>query len=399
MPLRVGAGARVDVRSFDVNATGSLVERFLAVGHELQSQVPDKLVTPIASTRHKLTSAFGWHENGSVRHYVAHVGGRDVGRCAAMVQHRARDAAGRRVGYVGLWECADGDDGEAAAHALLTMATAWLREQGCVSVVGPIDHSTWHGYRFRDGTGDGRPPCLLEPVTPGHAIAQWRAFGFVDDERYFSAEIRDPAEQVELARSLVRELVAGGWRIEQLHMRDWDALLERAHAMSCAEFKRQPHYTPITLDDFRATYEPLRRGIDPRFVLSAWAPDGEFAGFVLGAPQIGVAARAMAAGGLRGKMRAARAMWANDTVMVKTICVAKRYRALGIAIFLQHALYAAAMDTGHPKVLNMLMHVNNRSRFLTEAAGGVEFRSYVTLRMPLVAGVDAASGAPASPRG
>ncbi|MCW2926224.1 MAG: hypothetical protein JWM86_192, partial [Thermoleophilia bacterium] len=38
-------------------------------------------------------------------------------------------------------------------------------------------------------------------------------------------------------------------------------------------------------------------------------------------------------------------------------------------------------DTGHPRVCNMLMHSNNRSRFLTEAAGGVEFRTYVTLRL------------------
>ena len=68
-------------------------------------------------------------------------------------------------------------------------------------------------------------------------------------------------------------------------------------------------------------------------------------------------------------------------MMVKTICVAKPYRKLGIAILVQQALYTAALDTGHTRICNMLMHANNRSRELTAIAGGVEFRSYVTLRL------------------
>ena len=69
----------------------------------------------------------------------------------------------------------------------------------------------------------------------------------------FSAEIAEPESQVDMARGLVKELVDQGWRIRQLRSSEWDELIERIHAMSSAEFTRQPHFTPIDLDDFRAS--------------------------------------------------------------------------------------------------------------------------------------------------
>jgi GNAT superfamily N-acetyltransferase len=291
------------------------------------------------------------------------------------------DADGVPVGMVGQWECEGGEAGMAAAHALLEMAVAWLRDNGARRIVGPIDFSTWYGYRFRDGAGDGRDPHLLEPVTADHAIAQWERFGFVRDETYFSAEIADPREQMEASDALVKELVGQGWRIRQLRMREWDELIGQAHAMSMDEFRRQPYFTPITLEDFRKMYEPFRTGVDPRYVLTAWSPEGEFAGYVFGVRDLGRAQRALQAGGIRGKVAALREAWSADTIMVKTICVAKPFRQFGISIFLQAPLYRTALDTGHTRICNMLMHGNNRSRMLTELAGGQEFRSYVTMKL------------------
>ncbi|MCW2928267.1 MAG: hypothetical protein JWM86_2235 [Thermoleophilia bacterium] len=372
---------RVVVRSFDVDGPAAMVDRFVAVGLRLQRAVPLRLPADEATLRHRLSSAFGWHETNTARFFVATIDGRDVGRCGAMFDPSQRDGEGRQAGCIGLWECEDGDAGEAGAHALLGLATAWLREQGAETIVGPIDFSTWYGYRFRDGEGDGREPHLLEPVTASHAIAQWERFGFTRDETYFSAEIEDPQAVMDMSDALVKDLAEQGWRVRQLRMSEWDELLEQAHAMSMVEFQSQPYFTPISLDDFKRMYAPLKRGVDPRYVLTAWSPENELAGYVFGVRDLGRAARAVARGGIRGKLAAMREAWRTDTVMVKTICVAKPYRALGIAILLQAPLYRTAIDTGHPRVCNMLMHSNNRSRFLTEAAGGVEFRTYVTLRL------------------
>ncbi len=370
------------MRSFDVDGPAAMVDRFVAVGQRLQRAVPMRVPQAEAIVRHRLSSAFGWYATGRARHFVATIDGRDAGRCSAMLDPTQCDEQGRQVGLVGQWECEGGDDGSDAAHALLELATEWLRAQGAVDVVGPIDFSTWYGYRFLEGPGDGRDPMLTEPVTPDHAIAQWEAFGFTRDESYFSAEIRSPTDTVELARPIAKALIDDGWRVRQLRMREWDQLIEAAHAMSMEEFTRQPYFTPIELADFRAMYDGMKRGVDPRYVFTAWSPDGEFAGYVFGVRDLGRAARALDAGGIRGKVAAAREAWRADTMMVKTICVARPYRKLGVTILIQHALYCAAMDTGHTRVCNMLMHANNRSRELTAIAGGEEFRSYVTLRLP-----------------
>lgn len=379
---RSTSSTRVDVVSFDVDGARELVDRFVAVGQRLQAAVPMRVPMDPDVVRTRLTSAFAWNATGQARHFIVSVDGADIGRCSALLDPAHRDADGQPVGAIGLWECTEDEAGDAAAHALLELATTWLREQGAHDVVGPIDFSTWYGYRFRDGAGDGRDPHLLEPVTPDHAIEQWRRFGFDRDETYFSAEITDPAGQLEMSTPLVRELVAGGWQVRQLRMSQWDDLIDQVHALSMREFTRQPYFTPSTLDEFRAIYEPARRSVDPRYVFSALAPDGTFAGFVFGVRDLGAAQRALARGGIAGRVSAARAAWHADTVMVKTICVAKPYREHGVSILLQAALYRAALATGHTRVCNMLMHANNRSRMLTELAGGVEFRTYVTLRLP-----------------
>ena len=381
IPKVAPAQQRVTVRSFDVDGPATMVDRFVEVGLRLQRATPLRIPQAEAVMRHRLSSAFGWYATGTARHFVATIDGRDVGRCSAMLDPSQRDAEGRQVGLVGQWECEGGEDGLAAAHALLELAAAWLRGHDAVRIVGPIDFSTWYGYRFLDGPGDGRDPMLTEPVTPDHAIAQWESFGFAKDETYFSAEIASPTDALDMARPVAKMLVDDGWKVRQLRMREWDDLIEQAHAMSMQEFTRQPYFTPISLDDFRAMYAGMKRGVDPRYVFTAWSPDGDFAGYVFGVRDLSRAARALEGGGLRGKVRAAREAWRCDHMMVKTICVAKPYRKLGITILIQHALYCAAMDTGHTRVSNMLMHGNNRSRELTAIAGGVEFRSYVTLAL------------------
>ncbi|MCB0878991.1 MAG: hypothetical protein KDC46_08425 [Thermoleophilia bacterium] len=382
IPKVAPATRRVVVRSFEVDGPAAMVDRFVATGLRLQSAVPMRIPQAESVMRHRLSSAFGWYATGRARHFVATIDGRDIGRCSAMIDPAQLDEQGRQVGLVGQWECEGGETGLEAAHALLEMATVWLRGSGAVDVVGPVDFSTWYGYRFMDGPGDGRDPMLTEPVAAAHSVAQWESYGFTRDETYFSAEIASPVETLEMARPVAKLLIDDGWKVRQLRMREWDDLIESAYEMSMVEFARQPYFTPIELADFKAMYDGMKRGVDPRYVFTAWSPDGEFAGYVFGVRDLGRAARALAGGGVRGKLAAAREAWRADTMMVKTICVAKPYRKLGVTILIQHALYCAAMDTGHTRVCNMLMHANNRSRELTAIAGGEEFRSYVTMRLP-----------------
>jgi hypothetical protein len=67
---------------------------------------------------------------------------------------------GSRVGFIGHYERSD----ERAAQTLLQLVRKRLALAGCGIVVGPVDGSTWHRYRFVTERGD-RPPFLLEPVS------------------------------------------------------------------------------------------------------------------------------------------------------------------------------------------------------------------------------------------
>ena len=138
---------------------------------------------------------------------------------------RTRPGSGRQSGLRGPVGVRVGRGGRRrGARAARARHRAGCASRARTAIVGPVDFSTWYCYRFREGAGDGRDPMLLEPVTPDHSLAQWRSFGFVEDESYFSVEIASPTDA---ARQIVQPVVSRaastqGWRVRQLRMRDWD---------------------------------------------------------------------------------------------------------------------------------------------------------------------------------
>lgn len=373
---------RVLIESFEVDGPHHLRQRFIGVGERLQTAYPFRFRQDSEVIAHRLTSKFLWYKNGQARHFIARIDGVDVGRCSAMINlERTEDSTDHLTGLIGQWECEDGPRGLDAAHSLLEMATTWLRSMKVTSIVGPIDFSTWYSYRFMDGVGDERAALLTEPTCSPHSIEQWESFGFVRDESYFSAEIVSPTDTLAMAKPVAKSLLEQGWSVRQLRLDEWDQLIKAAYSLSMSEFTSQPYFTPIPFDEFSALYGDMKRGIDPRFVMSAWSPEGEFAGFVLGVRNLALALRSLEHGGLQGSVKALRESWRADTLMVKTVCVGRPYRRMGVVLLALHALYSAALDNGYARICHMSMHTTNRSRELTKVSGGVEFRSYVTLRL------------------
>jgi len=162
----------------------------------------------------------------------------------------------------------DGTEDEVA------QAEDWLRAHGCTHARGPMGSSTWHPYRAVIES-DGRPPFLGEPQFKPDV---WESLGYTPCAHYASARAAN-IEQSEAAEKHSCRLVSNGWDVRGLDAyQSFDEALACFHRICTAAFTQAFAYTSLPFSDFHAMYAPMESMIDPRMVLTAFAPDGEPAG-------------------------------------------------------------------------------------------------------------------------
>lgn len=275
-----------------------------------------------------------------------------------------QDSSGRPIGILGFFEAEN--DAE-AARALLDSASAWLKEQGVGRIVGPMDGSTWHRYRFNLGPHDV-PPFLGEPSQPSYYPTLWKAAGFVVCEDYYSKRVTNlSAAATELER-ISKRVQKQGYRFRTLRPELFEDELRIFYCLSCEIFAENFLYRPLAWEDFLAMYRPLQPLIDPRFVLFASAPDGEDVGFLFSYPERRRAVAAAA--GWWGKIGYLRHSYTR-TINLKSLGVVTKHRRSGLGAALMHEGYARAAEAGYRNANLCLIRSDNPSGRLDGDVGEV----------------------------
>ena len=294
----------------------------------------DGATVPAAATLTRPDDALGLVRDGAV-----------VASCALWWRQPLHvDGATARVGRVGHAEWATEADGA----ALLAAALDRLRAEGVDRVVGPLDGSTWFGYRVvtvpAPGGGEAVPPFALEPWPAPVVGAAFAAAGFAPVARYLSSRVDVlPDESARLgaeAEALADALIA----LRPLRAGAAEAELRALHPLLLVAFAENPYYAPLDVDRFLALYRPLLAHVDPDLVLVA-EREGWPVGVVLAVPDVAQAVRGEAV----------------DTVVVKTLAVAPEARGRGLGGALVRAVQEAARAKGYRSAVHALMHAGNES--------------------------------------
>ncbi len=203
------------------------------------------------------------------------------------------------VGYLGT--CTD-------AEALA--GEAWLAEQGCTSVRGPVEGATWYAYRVNQGP-HRRPAFYGEPVLTEDP---WPARGYAPCARYSSTLVPHAVSSAK-ARAVATRREPEGWSMVDLEeLGATESTLRLLHRLSHDAFAEAFSFTPLPWVEFEALYRPLLSMVDPRLVVFARDPEGRVAGFGLSYPDP-----------LAPALR---------QLVVKTIAVHPRARGLGLGTWL-----------------------------------------------------------------
>lgn len=284
-------------------------------------------------------------------------GGRAVARLSFATAVDLHGAPGLS-GIIGHYESTS----SAAAVVMLRDAVTELRIRGAVRVLGPMNGSTWGRYRFVLPAGgadeEPEPPFLTEPTNPPRYPLDFQEAGFVPVSMYESAIVEDLAAADPRREALAEGLRARGIVIRPVNLGRFDEEVRALYALSLVAFARNRYYSPISFDEFRVRYDPLRAAQEPDLVRVAEDGEGRALGFVLAFPDLLT-------------MEDGR----PTRIVLKTLATAPEARGLGLGTFLTDEIRRLAHEKGYASVIHALMQADNASVSISRHTARV-FRRY-----------------------
>jgi GNAT superfamily N-acetyltransferase len=208
--------------------------------------------------------------------------GKTVGRILAHVYHRHNVRHGERAAFFGYFECLDSPE---AARALAEAAAAFGLERGCEVLRGPFNMTAMQqmGVLLE---GYEEAPAVDESYTAPYYPALLEGAGLrpVFPVSTFRLDRVSRADPDTLLEERHRELLAGGrLRIRAAELDDFDAEMETLRELLNDSFYDNPHFVPITRDEFRFQVADFKRAMDPAISLVAEL-DGVPCAFVVAVP-------------------------------------------------------------------------------------------------------------------
>ena len=248
-------------------------------------------------------------------------------------------------------------DSPETALALLAHGREQALAAGMGYLLGPLDGSTWRGYRLT--TDDyGCPPFFLDRLTPLFWAECFVGAGFSRIAEYFSTKSAHLAYEEPAAPVWLERIRAGQCVLRPLNMDAFEDDLREMYELSRISFASNFLYTPIGLPEFLAMYRPLGKYIRPEFVQLAHM-EGRLAGFCLCLPDYAQQERGRAI----------------ESLILKTVARDPAPDCKGLGAFLFWNSHRLAAEHGFHALITAFMHSENASLHLARKAGK-PIRSY-----------------------
>ena len=270
-----------------------------------------------------------------------------VGRSAAIINPNL-SYKNVKTGLVGLYKCENDDQ---AAEMLLKTVEEFLKKQGCEYVIGPIDGSTWHKYRFAESEGG---EFFLDVSNPAWYPEQFLKAGYEPISKYYSSRGDVHTNEFSRVQSFVERFKSRGVTIRSINAENFDAEIHAIYEISTASFKSNFLYTPIAFEEVAAMYAPLKSIFDPRFMLIAENAEKRPLAFIF----------------------ALQDMLSKDgkKLIIKTVAAIPESEARGLGTLLVEIIHERAAEHGFTEIIHALMHESNTSMNIMS---GEIFRRYV----------------------
>ncbi|MEA2320399.1 MAG: hypothetical protein QOD81_249 [Solirubrobacteraceae bacterium] len=292
--------------------------------------------------------------------------GRDVARCAPMVNRRWQRGGRDDVGFIGYFAAAPGAD--AAVGEMLEAAERWLAERGVQRVIAPFSGDAFHGFATQVDAFDEQPlfPLLWQPP---YYPALFEAAGYRAAHPFWIYEIDFASERY---RTVARRATEDArCAVRPFDTKRWAGELETLRRLQNETFRQEWEFHAMTAGEYTEFFADLKHVFDERQLLFAEV-DGEAVGFCWGLPDWTPLLRSFK--GRMGPAQIARFMLRAkrfDRAGLIMIGVLESQRGRHIGQTLAATLYGYYEERGLDSAFYELVNEDNlASRRFAESFGG-----------------------------
>ena len=222
-------------------------------------------------------------QNAEIELFIAEKDGKDVGRIAAIVDHRFNDFHKTKTGHFGFFECIDDQH---TANLLFRVASDWLRDKGMNKVMGPASPS------MMDTIGvliDGfdKDPYVMMPYNYDYYDDLIKAAGFqkeMDMYAYMVDTETVSMDRMNRAMKIVKHRLPD-IRIRPVDLKNLKSEIDIVRNIFNQAWKKNWGFIPLTEAEFDAVAKDLKFIIDTDFAHIA-EMEGKPVGFSIGIPNI-----------------------------------------------------------------------------------------------------------------
>lgn len=223
-------------------------------------------------------------KHSEVDMFLAEIGGKPVGRIAAIKNDNHNSFHKDKAGFFGFYDTIDDEE---VSDLLLEKACEWAKNKGFDEILGPVNPST------NDECGllvDGfdSSPVFLMTYNPKHYIGKIEGFGFEKANDLYAYYI--PSEVINNQKMMAKlermsELIKkrSDVTIHNVNMKDLTSEVRKIEEIYNSAWESNWGFVPITTDEFDYMAESLKMVVDPDLVMFAEVA-GKPAGFTLALP-------------------------------------------------------------------------------------------------------------------
>jgi len=242
-------------------------------------------VPPLRMDQKKLisTEKNPFFNNAEIALFIAEKDGKDVGRIAAIVDHRFNDFHNSKTGHFGFFECINDQH---TANLLFRVATDWLRDKGMNKAVGPTNP----GMMDTIGVlieGFDKDPYILMPYNFPYYDELIMNAGLTKEMDMYAYMVDTETvnvERMERAMNIVRHRLSD-LEIRPLNLKEMKSEIKIIKDIYNQAWKNNWGFIPLSDEEFEALGNDLKMIIDTDFAHIAEIK-GEPVAFSVGLPNI-----------------------------------------------------------------------------------------------------------------
>lgn len=299
--------------------------------------------------------------------FIVSKSGRDVGRCAAIINSTFQAQKDPNSGFIGYFAAAEGCAEEVAA--LFAAAESWLKERGVVKVIAPVNGGAPQVFGFLVTDFD-KSPMFPFPWTPPYYNDYITALGYTSAYPMWYYDVDFASPKFKAAKAKYGSIDTA--TIRTVSKKHWERDVVLFTDLLNETFINEWEFTKLSYAKVREFMKPLKDILDPRHLLLAEA-DGKPVGFCFAVPDLTPLFRSFK--GKVGLMAIFKILTGAakrfDRAGILTIGVVDSAKGKGIAKAIAVKVYSYHESQGLKRSFYYPVNdINSNSRGFAESIGG-----------------------------